>query len=164
MPALSAGDHNSMAWADYGDAIAEDDEFDNDYDFVFWAQGPNLIVTAIEPGVIYGYLRPTYEITIANTGNGSSSAGMASLWVDGQYVCEFIDYSSLLAGQQTTVTCEGPSLALGPHAMQACVDVTNVDPESNEADNCLGVPLEVIPTSVHVRADGSGDCERHRLQ
>lgn len=157
MPALSAGDHQVMAWADYGDVIAEDNEDDNDYDFYIYAQGPNLTITSIEPAVVYGYQHPTYEITIENTGNAYAMHGMASLWVDDEYVCEYIEFLGLHAGEETTVTCEGSSLSPGIHTIRACADVTDNNPENDETDNCLSVPLEVIPTSVLVRADGSGD-------
>jgi len=157
MPPLSAGDHHVLAWADYGDFIAEDNEYDNEDSFIIWAVGPNLVITSIEPSIVYGYVHPTYEITIANTGNGNSIWGVASLWVDDQYVCDHIEYQSLHMGEETTVTCDGSSLSPGLHTIRACVDVYNGDVESDETDNCLSAPLEVLPTSVHVRADGSGD-------
>lgn len=157
LPGQAEGPHLVTVTADVYDDVAEADELDNDYSFVLEAEAPNLVVTEITPTEVYGATAPTFRAVVENVGTVDAPSSVAELKINGVVAAE-AEMSGINAGFHGVVLLESSfGLATpGTYSVQVCADAEHHVPESDEGDNCLAVGVEMVPSSVAVAADGSG--------
>jgi predicted outer membrane repeat protein len=158
LPGLAEGDHDLLIRVDDGNQIPEISEFNNEDVRPLLAEGPNLVVAEITPQEIIGNMVPEFEIRVTNLGSGEAAGGFLRVRLDGQVQCDLVPYPAIAPYGSAMVTCQaGGVLSPGSHSVEACADVTQSQPESDETDNCLTVNVQAIPSSVLVLPDGTGD-------
>jgi hypothetical protein len=120
---------------------------------------PNLVVTAISASPTAPHVGDgvVFSAKIANTGTTAVPAGTpvaVSFSIDGKAVSYYGNLrTGLAAGASTTVTANwGPNdnvnywvTTAGKHTLTATVDYMNLIAESNETDNSLSIPFNLLP-------------------
>jgi hypothetical protein len=108
---------------------------------------PDLVVESIvfDPSQPVAGEPVVATFRVKNNGIATGASSHAHLKLDGTTTCDALAFGELGTGVTADLQCSLGALGAGTHQVEACVDVLEEVLESDEANNCLGLSLEVRP-------------------